>query len=91
MSNEQSSHKATEKSVKLSKNSKSKWYQNMFFIGIIGIGLASVIVSIIYSSVRVYMGTDDMTSRVMIIPQVVFVAFSLLYAFYAVAQKILKN
>lgn len=56
------------------------------FRGIIGIGLAFVIVSIAYSSVVIWTGTDGLLPKVMLAPQLAFAVILLGVAF----AKILK-
>lgn len=67
---------------KTSKNSK-KWYKSSFVLGILGICLSLVVVSIVYSTAVILLGTEGETApKIMIIPQAAFAATMVGIAFY---------
>lgn len=66
--NKSKSEASTETNTKKQSKNKTKWYQNSFVRGIIGIVVALVTVSVAYSIGRVYLGDEDPISRLMITP-----------------------
>lgn len=66
--NKSKSDASTESNTKKQSKNKTKWYQNSFVRGIIGIVVALVTVSVAYSIGRVYLGDEDPISRLMITP-----------------------
>jgi hypothetical protein len=65
----------------------TKRARNNIWSGIMGIGMGLVIVSIIYSSTVIFLGTDGIVPLIMIAPQVAFVAVVGCIAFYKLFNK----
>jgi hypothetical protein len=95
MSVKEKNVKTTDKSTNENAKSSAKWYHHWFFqglaFGILGIGLTLVVASIIFSSVRMYLGTTDTFSHYAIVPQVTFAALAILYAFFVTVKALLKK
>lgn len=67
--------KPAKNSVKAVDNSgvaKRPWYKHGFVLGILGLALFLVFVSIAYSVVVIWMGTKGLTPRVMTAPIILF-------------------
>lgn len=72
-----STEATVEKAVKKQKNGKTDGFK----AGIMGLGMALVVVSIAYSCTVIYYGTEGLVSRIMLAPQFVFGLGCLGYAF----------
>lgn len=75
---------ASEATTKKQSKSKTKFYQNAYVRGIIGIVVALVAVSVAYAVGRVYLGDEDPISRLMIAPAALGVFAVILVAFWKI-------
>lgn len=62
----------------------SKSEKNSILFGILGIWVALAIVSIVYSTTVILLGTSGLTSRIMIVPQAVTAGVVTIIAFYKI-------
>lgn len=75
--------KNSAKAVDNSEKSHKSWYKHGFVLGILGLALFLVFVSIAYSVAVIWMGTKGLTPRIMTAPMI---AFDLVLASIAFAK-----
>ena len=91
MSTESNSKPVTDKSVEKSSKNNAKWYHHWFIVGILGVGLAGVVASTIFSCIRVFMGTNDQFSQYAVMPSFVFACLCVVSAFFAITKKLVTK
>jgi hypothetical protein len=78
--------KSTDESSSKSTNKANKKVEKQSSFGILGIALLLVIVSIAYSSAVILLGTDGLTPKIMLAPQILFGVLVLGIAFYKLSK-----